>query len=84
MKRLHEELLDENEYLREEVKLRFHPENIVWVSGAMEELVQTARRLAPAKATVLIEGETGTGKELLAHLIHEHSPRAGGPFIRVN
>jgi len=84
LRALHADLMDENEYLREEIRLRYRPEHVVWVSGAMEELVNMAVRLAPTRATVLIEGETGTGKELIAHLIHEHSPRAGAPFIRVN
>lgn len=78
------ELIDENLYLREEIRNRFRPENFVWVSGAMDELCQAALRVAGSTATVLLQGETGTGKELLAHLIHEHSPRANGPFIRVN
>jgi DNA-binding NtrC family response regulator len=46
--------------------------------------VALATRVAPAQATVLIRGESGTGKELIASLIHERSPRAGRPFIRVN
>ncbi len=78
------ELLDENQYLKEEIRSRFRPENFVWVSGVMDELCQTALRVATSSATVLILGETGTGKEMFAHLIHQHSPRANGPFIRVN
>lgn len=53
-------------------------------SPPMVELYKTICRVAPTDATVLIEGETGTGKELVARLIHKLSPRAGGPFIPVD
>jgi transcriptional regulator with GAF, ATPase, and Fis domain len=78
------ELMDENEYLREEIRVRFSTDRIVYVSGRMEEVCQKALRVAASSATVLLHGETGTGKELVAHLIHTHSPRSTGPFIRVN
>ena len=47
-------------------------------------VVDSARKVASSSATVLIHGETGTGKELIARTIHEHSPRANGPFVTVN
>jgi DNA-binding NtrC family response regulator len=50
----------------------------------IREAVSLAKRVAPTQATVLIRGESGTGKELIASLVHEASPRAGQPFIRVN
>jgi formate hydrogenlyase transcriptional activator len=57
---------------------------IVGRSPALEEALQQARMVAPTDSTVLIYGETGTGKELFAGLIHELSRRRGGPFIRLN
>jgi DNA-binding NtrC family response regulator len=53
-------------------------------SRAMREVFEAVRRVAPTEATVLIAGETGTGKELLARAVHDLSGRAGGPFIPVN
>jgi DNA-binding NtrC family response regulator len=53
-------------------------------SGAMRDVVDLARRVAPGRTTVLITGETGTGKELVAGLIHDSSDRRDGPFIKVN
>lgn len=53
-------------------------------SPAMKRLLETVEQIAPSKAPVLIEGETGTGKERVAQLIHEKSTRADGPFIAVN
>lgn len=50
----------------------------------MREVFQTTQQVAATNATVLLTGETGTGKELIARAIHELSPRASGPFIRVN
>jgi len=75
-------------YYRKELELaqgaRYSFENIIGQSPAMQELKETARRVARGPSTVLIHGESGTGKELLAHAIHAASPRRHGPFVRVN
>src|ERR1700694_1454045 len=57
---------------------------IVGDSPAMRKVYQLTRLVAPTRASVLIVGETGTGKELLARAIHRLSPRAEGPYVRVN
>ncbi len=60
------------------------PLGIVAKSPAMSRLVELARRVAKVDATVLITGESGSGKERIARLIHDESPRAAGPFIAIN
>ncbi|HUR27700.1 MAG TPA: sigma-54 dependent transcriptional regulator, partial [Planctomycetota bacterium] len=72
----------ENRYLRC-AQDESQPE-IIAESASMGETLRSAKKLARSKGTVLITGESGTGKERIAHLIHRESPRAGGPFIRVN
>src|ERR1700723_2967586 len=57
---------------------------IVGNSEALQRALGLARIVAPTDSTVLIYGETGTGKELCAQLIHEQSPRSGRPFVRLN
>src|SRR5438094_9105486 len=57
---------------------------IVGGSAAMREVYQRTRLVAPSRASVLLIGETGTGKELIARAIHRLSPRADGPYVRVN
>ncbi len=78
------ELIDENHQLREEIKLQFSERNIVGISGSFRRVIESAVKVAASTATVLIQGETGTGKELIARLIHDHSNRANGPFVPVN
>ncbi len=78
-------LIRENEMLRRELeKNRFSASGIIYKSEKMSALVNMAGRVAPSAATVLIQGETGTGKELFARLIHRASPRARAPFVAVN
>jgi DNA-binding NtrC family response regulator len=60
------------------------PEGIIARSPRMKQVVDLGRRVAKVDATVLITGETGTGKERIARLVHDESPRAAGPFIAVN
>jgi DNA-binding NtrC family response regulator len=57
---------------------------IIGGSAGLQEVLRTTRRVAPSRACVLIVGETGTGKELIARAIHDLSPRSTGPYIRVN
>ncbi|MCU1338313.1 MAG: Formate hydrogenlyase transcriptional activator [Bryobacterales bacterium] len=59
-------------------------EGIVGSSPALGRVLDQIRTVAPTDSTVLIEGETGTGKELIAHAIHMHSRRRGRPFIKLN
>ena len=59
-------------------------EQIIGRSPALERVLEQVERVAPTDATVLIEGETGTGKELIAHAIHNLSSRCGRAFIRLN
>ncbi len=59
-------------------------EGMIGDSPAMHEVFRLTRRVADSAATVLLLGETGTGKELIARAVHELSPRASGPFVRVN
>ncbi len=77
-------LEDENIRLRSELEDRFRPENIIGNSGAMRDIYGQIHQVAPSDTTVLIRGESGTGKELVAHAIHYSSPRANGPFVKVN
>ena len=77
-------LEEENLRLRNELEDRFRPENIIGNSGVMGEVYRAIHQVASSDSTVLVRGESGTGKELVAHAIHYSSPRAGGPFVKVN
>src|ERR1700746_3618111 len=59
-------------------------EQIIGNSPALESVLEQVERVAPTDSTVLIQGETGTGKELIAHAIHNLSTRCGRPFVRLN
>jgi formate hydrogenlyase transcriptional activator len=59
-------------------------ERIIGNSPALESVLEQTERVAPTDSTVLIQGETGTGKELIAHAIHSLSSRCGRPFVRFN
>ena len=59
-------------------------EQVIGNSSALEAVLEQIERVAPTGSTVLIQGETGTGKELIAHAIHNLSSRAGRPFVRLN
>ncbi len=77
-------LVVENRNLREELGKRYDYPNIVSKSARMQEVLAAVERVAPTNSTVLIGGESGVGKELIARAIHQHSKRAGGPFIKIN
>lgn len=77
-------LIDENRYLLGELKSRYQFENVIGLTRDVQEAYLMAARVADSNASVLILGETGTGKEFLARAIHYQSSRAEGPFIKVN
>ena len=70
--------------LHERLDEKFNVEGIVGHSPKLAEVIDRVKLVAPSKATILIEGETGTGKELIAQAIHQASPRARAPFVPVH
>jgi len=77
-------LRDENRRMREELDQRYQFDNIIGRSGAMREIFHTVERVAPTRATVLLAGQSGVGKDMIARAIHQHSPRKNHPFIKIN
>lgn len=82
--RLKEELERERDYLREEVNVAMNFGHIVGTSPALRRMMKRVEAVAETPASVLVQGESGVGKELVAHAIHVHSPRADGPLVKVN
>ena len=77
-------LREENRSLREALGKRYVHPNVVARSAKMQEVLATVDRVARTNATVLLGGESGVGKDLIARAIHEKSRRAAGPFIKIN
>jgi len=77
-------LRDENRQLKAELGRRYEYDNIIGRSEAMQEIFTTIDRVAPSRATVLLAGESGVGKDLIARAIHFHSPRRDRPLVKIN
>ena len=77
-------LRDENRDLREALGQRYQFENIIGRSAAMQDIFATITRVAGTRATVLLAGESGVGKDMIARAIHQHSPRKDRPFVKIN
>jgi DNA-binding NtrC family response regulator len=77
-------LRDENRQLKEELGRRYEFDNIIGRSPQMQEIFAAVLRVAPTRATVLLTGESGVGKDLIARAIHFHSPRTGRPLVKIN
>jgi formate hydrogenlyase transcriptional activator len=81
---LKDRLAEEKLYLEEELRLEYNFDEIVGESPALKRILKQVETVAPADATVLIQGETGTGKELIARAIHRLSTRRDHTFIKLN
>jgi transcriptional regulator with GAF, ATPase, and Fis domain len=77
-------LREENRELREALGQRYKFENIIGAGPGMQEIFATITRVAPTRATVLLCGESGVGKDMIARAIHQHSPRKDHPFVKIN
>ncbi len=77
-------LKKENEYLRQKLESRFDFKNIIGQSEEITKLFKMIRDIAPTNTTVLIHGDNGTGKELIANALHFNSPNVKRPFIKLN
>jgi len=84
VRRLKDRLHEENIYLQEEIRVASNFGQIIGQSEALRKVLRQAERVAPMDTTVLLLGETGTGKELLAHAIHNLSPRQKHALVKVN
>ncbi len=84
VQKLRDELQQQNIYLRKEVKLLHGHTRLVGQSRALKSVLSQIEEVAPTGSTVLLLGETGTGKELVATAIHDMSPRRDHPMVRVN
>src|SRR5215207_9372756 len=83
-KRLMAQLAEYTGYLNQQLHGEFDFGNIIGESAPLREVLSKVEQVAPTASTVLLRGETGTGKELVAHAIHINSPREEKPFVRVN
>ncbi len=77
-------LREENRDLKEQLGHKYKFENIIGHSVPMQEIFSTILRVAPTRATVLLAGESGVGKDMIARAIHHHSPRKDKPFVKKN
>src|SRR5580700_391378 len=77
-------LRDENRELREALGQKYQFENIIGHSQVMQDIFATIVRVAGTRATVLLAGESGVGKDMIARAIHHHSPRRDRPFVKIN
>jgi len=77
-------LRDENRKLKEELGRRYEFDNIIGRSSSMQDIFATIERVGPTRATVLLAGESGVGKDLIARAIHFHSPRRDKPLVKIN
>jgi transcriptional regulator with GAF, ATPase, and Fis domain len=84
IKRLRDQLHDENVVLREQIDQAFMFEEIVGTSSALQGVLSRLMKVAPTDSSVLVSGETGTGKELVARAIHQRSRRSQRAFVSVN
>jgi PAS domain S-box-containing protein len=82
--RLRAELERERDYLREEVQVSMNYSRIIGESQALRKMLARLEAVAETSASVLIEGESGVGKELVAHVVHSRSSRNNGPLVKVN
>ena len=78
------DLLEQTRSLQQALRTRYRLDNIVGQSKRMQEIYQAVEQVSQTRATVLVRGESGTGKELVARAIHYNSPRASGPFVKLN
>jgi formate hydrogenlyase transcriptional activator len=81
---LKNQLAGEKQYLEEEIRSEYHSEQIVGASPLLQKVLREVAIVAPTDSAVLIQGETGTGKELIARAVHEQSGRRERTFVKVN
>ncbi len=79
-----QQVREENRSLKEALGKRYQYQNIIARSARMQEVLALVERVAPTNSTVLLGGESGVGKDLIARAIHQHSRRNAGPFIKIN
>ena len=79
-----EEILVRNEQIVCDLRSRYRIENLIGQSKAIQQVLAIAGTAAKSKAPVLISGDTGTGKELVANVVHYNSPRSKEPFVKIN
>jgi len=84
VERLRNRLQEENVYLQDEIHIEHNYAELVGSSPALLDVLRQVEQVAPTDATVLVYGETGTGKELVARAIHKRSPRHERPLVKVN
>ncbi|WP_445663993.1 sigma-54-dependent transcriptional regulator [Fodinibius sp. AD559] len=80
----HKNLAQENKYLREQIDKEYNFNHIIGESSAMKKVYKMVERVSQAKSNVLVTGQSGTGKELVARAIHSNSDRSKKPFLAIN